>query len=89
MSEFIDIFVKFSNFMSRGGASDSLFCPEGRALVHNDCPRGRIFAPFTSCPRSGGGGGGVGGLWIKLIPALIVRPLASMSTDLAFGEVFK
>ena len=38
------------------------------------------------------GGGGEGGeewLWIKLIPALIVRPLSSMSTDLAFGELFK
>ena len=36
-----------------------------------------------------GGGGGGGEVWIKLVPALIVRPLSSMSTDLAFGEVFK
>ena len=56
MSEFIDIFVKFSNFMSRGEAFDSLFCPEGRVFVHNDCPRGRDFAPFKSCPGRGGGG---------------------------------
>ena len=40
VSEFIDIFEKFSNFMSRGGAFDSLFCPEGRAFVHNHCPGG-------------------------------------------------
>ena len=38
--EFIDIFVKFSNFMSRAGAFDSLFCLEGMAFVHNDCPGG-------------------------------------------------
>ena len=44
VSEFTDTFVKFSNFMSRGGAFDPLFCPEGR-----------IFAPFTSCPGGGGG----------------------------------
>ena len=45
MSEFIDTFVKFSNFMSLGGgggggAFDSLFCPEGKVFVQNDCPRG-------------------------------------------------
>ena len=50
MSEFIDTFVKFSNFMSRGGAFDSQFCPEGRDFVHNDCPGVRAFAPFKSCP---------------------------------------
>ena len=36
----IGMFVKFSNFMSRGGDFDSLFCPEGRVFVHNDCPIG-------------------------------------------------
>ena len=38
--------------MSRGGAFDSLFCPEGRVFIHNDCPGGgRIFtALFKSCP---------------------------------------
>ena len=50
VSEFIDTFVKFSKFMSRGGAFDSLFCPEGRVFVHNDSPGGKVFAPFESCP---------------------------------------
>ena len=52
MSEFIDTFVKFSNFISqaKGGAFDSLFCPEGRVFVHNDCPGGMAFALFKSCP---------------------------------------
>ena len=50
MSEFIDIFVKSSNFMSRGWGFGSLFCPGGRVFVHNDCPGGRVFAPFESCP---------------------------------------
>ena len=52
MSEFFDTFVKFSSFMSRGGggAFDSLFCPEGRVFVHNDCPGGRVFAPFEWYP---------------------------------------
>ena len=35
--------MKFSKFMSRGGAFDSLFCPEGRVFVHNDCPEGDGF----------------------------------------------
>ena len=47
MSEFIDIFVKFSNFMSR--SRGGLFCPEGRDFVNNDCPRGRVYVPFESC----------------------------------------
>ena len=64
MSEFIDIFVKFSNFMSWGGAFDSLFRPEGRGIVHNYCPGGRVFAPFKSCP---GGFSQGGWFWIKLI----------------------
>ena len=50
VSEFIDIFVKFSNFMSRGGAFDSLLCAIGRIFVHNDCPQGRNFAPSSSVP---------------------------------------
>ena len=58
MSEFIDIFVKFSNFMSWGGAFDSLFCLEGRDFVYNDCPRGKVFSPFKSCLRGGGDGFG-------------------------------
>ena len=69
VSEFIDIFVKFSNFLFLyfGGAFDSLFCPEGRVFVHNDCPGGgRVFAPFKSCP---GGLSQGEWLWMKLIPA--------------------
>ena len=58
VSEFIDIFVKFSNFMPGGSTFDSLFCPQGRVFLHNDCPEGRVFAPFKSCP--GGGGDGFG-----------------------------
>ena len=56
MSEFIDTFVKFSNFMPRGGAFDSLFCPEGTVFVHNDCPGERVFTPFKSCPGGDGFG---------------------------------
>ena len=52
----MDIFVKFSNFMSRGGAFDSLFCPEGRVFVHNEYLGGRVFAPFKSCPGGDGFG---------------------------------
>ena len=50
VSEFIDMFVKFSNFMSRGGAFDSLSCPEGRVFVHNDCPGGRFLLPSSRVP---------------------------------------
>ena len=60
VSESIDIFVKFSNFMSRGGAFDSLFCPERRVFVHNDRRRGRIFALFKSCPGDLSRGDGFG-----------------------------
>ena len=44
--------------MSRG---IRLFCQEGRGLVQNDCPGGRVFAPFESClgGLSRGGGGGM------------------------------
>ena len=48
-----EIVSEFSNFMSRGGAFDSLFCPGGRVFVHNYCPGGRVFAPFESCPGGG------------------------------------
>ena len=54
MSEFIDTFVKFSNFMSQEWAFESLFCPKGMVFVHNDCPRGMVFVRFKSCPRGGG-----------------------------------
>ena len=51
VSGFIDKFVKFSNFMSRGGAFDSPFCPEERGFVHNDCPGG-VF-PLRVVSRGG------------------------------------
>ena len=54
VSEFIDMFVKFSNFMSRGGAFDSLFCPGGGFLYTMIVPGGG-FAPFKSCPGGGCG----------------------------------
>ena len=57
VSEFIEIFVKFSNFMSWGGAFDSLFCPEGRGFVHSDCPRGRVLPPSSRVPGRGDGFG--------------------------------
>ena len=62
VSEFIDIFVKFSNFMW-GGAFDSLFYPEGRGFVHNDCPRGGVLSPSSRVPRVCPGGGW---FWMKL-----------------------
>ena len=62
MSEFIDTFVKFSNFMSRGWGFLLPVCLEGRVFVHNDCPggRGRVFAPFKSCPGGLSRGDGYG-----------------------------
>ena len=42
--------MKFSNLMSLGWAIDSLYCPEVRVFVENDCPWGKVFAPFKSCP---------------------------------------
>ena len=32
MSEFIDTFVKFSNFCPGGESFDSLFCPDGKGF---------------------------------------------------------
>ena len=60
MSEFIDTFVNFLTLYPRGGAFDSLFCPEGRVFVHNDCPplqvmyrgfvpRGMVLDEIDSC----------------------------------------
>ena len=66
VSELIDTFVKSSDFMSRGGAFDSLFCPEGKVFVHSDCSGGRVFASF----KSSGGLSRGGWFWMKLIPAL-------------------
>ena len=41
--------------MSWSGAFDPLFYVGGgggRGFVHNDCPGGRVFEPFESCPGS-------------------------------------
>ena len=71
VSEFIDTFMKFSNFIPgtlcpKGGAFDSLFCLEGGVFVHNDCPGGGFLLPSSRvlgvCPRGGW-------FWMKLIPA--------------------
>ena len=37
--------------MSRGGAFNSLFCPERRVSVHNDCPRGEGFCSLQVLSR--------------------------------------
>ena len=56
VSEFIDIFVKFSNFMSRGvGLLTPFSVPRGGFLCTMIVPGvggggKRIFAPFKSCP---------------------------------------
>ena len=53
--------MRMSDHRLKGGAFDSLFCPEGRVFVHSDCPEKRGFAPFKSSPRVCRGGGGGGG----------------------------
>ena len=59
VSEFIDIFVKVSNFMSRKWGFESLFCPG--IFVHNDCPGGgKGFLLPSSCVRRFVPGGGFG-----------------------------
>ena len=66
VSEFIDTFVKFSNFMSQGvGLLTSCFVLRGGFLYTMIVLGG--FAPFKSC--SGGLSQG-GWFWIKLILAL-------------------
>ena len=37
----------------RGGAFDLLFCPEGRAFVHNGCPGGGFLLPSSGVPGGG------------------------------------
>ena len=61
VSEFIEIFIKFSNFMSWGRGFLHNDCPEGRVFAsfescHWVCPRGKVFTPFESCPRVCPGG---------------------------------
>ena len=59
-------FVKFSDFMSRGRAFDSLFLSPGRVVVQSDCPRGGF--PLRVVSR-----GSVQGGWLrmKLIAAFL------------------
>ena len=52
-----EIVSEFSNFMSRGGAFDSLFCPGGRVFVHNYCPGGGFLLPSSRVPGVCPGGG--------------------------------
>ena len=61
MSEAVYTFVKFYNFMSWGGAFDSLFCTGQGVVVHNDCHWGKGFCPFELCPGRG---------FVKLMAAL-------------------
>ena len=50
LSEFIDTFVTFSDFLSLT-FFDSLFCPEGRVFVHNDCLGGEGFCSLQFVSR--------------------------------------
>ena len=77
-SEFIDTFVKFSNFMSQGWGIDSLFCPEGRGFAHNDYP-GEGFCSLQVVPP-----GGRGWFWMKLIPALRWTHFSNMAHWIQF-----
>ena len=52
------LFQIVSEFILKGGAFDSLFCPQVRIFVHNDCPGRRVLVPFKSCPGVCPGGGG-------------------------------
>ena len=63
VSEFIDTFV---NLCLKGGAFDSLFCPEGRVLYTMIVP-GEGFCSLQVVSRGFSGGGGW--FWMKLIPA--------------------
>ena len=62
MSEFIDALCPGD------GAFDSLFCPEGRVFVQNDCPGEGFLLPSGRVR-----GLSWGWFWMKLIPALIIH----------------
>ena len=69
VSEFIDIFVKFSNFMSRGWGFWLFVLSRGEGFCTQLLSRGGGFLLPSSrvsvvCPGEGGW------LWMKLIPAL-------------------
>ena len=61
-----ETFVKFLTLCPGVGLLTPCFVPRERVFVHNDCPEGRVFAPFESCP---GGLSWGGWFWMKLIPA--------------------
>ena len=60
LSDFIDKFVKFSNFMSGGGTFDSLVCPEGRVLYTRIVPGGCCLQVVSGGLSRRGGGVGFG-----------------------------
>ena len=58
VSEFIDIFVKFSNFMSRGGflyTMISFSVPSGGFLYTMIVPGGELLLPSSRVPGDGYG----------------------------------
>ena len=56
VSEFTDIFVKFSNFMSRGWGFWVPVLSRGEGFCTQSLSRGRVFAPSKSCPGGLSGG---------------------------------
>ena len=58
--------MKFFTLCPKVGALDSLFCPEGRVFVHNDCAGGTVLLPSSRVLSRGvapGGGDGFGWNW--------------------------
>ena len=50
--------MKFFTLCPKGGALDSLFCPEGRVFVHNDCAGGTVLLPSSRVLSRGVAPGG-------------------------------
>ena len=51
---------------------DSLFCPEGKVFVHNNCPGRRVFDRFKSCLEGLSLEEGVGGVVLDEIDTCII-----------------
>ena len=85
VSEFIDIFVKFSNFRWWGGAFDSLFCPEGRVLYTMIVSGGKGF-----CSLQVVSWGFVWGMVLDEIDTCIIfsKRLISRSSFLSLSRAF-
>ena len=49
-----------SSLIHRLYTFDSLFCPEGRVFIHNDCPGGGFLLPSSRVPGVCPGGDGFG-----------------------------